>query len=102
MNKKIRYWIVFALIISCLFTISSPVFAEAGISEITNEEWKEIEEKLWSSPMGILLIIFSPIILLFGILILIVKLCVDFFNSISMTLNEFGAAYIINFFKFLI
>lgn len=102
MNKKIRDLIVFILIISCLFTVTSPVFAEAGMSEITDEEWKEIEEKLWSTPMGILLIIFSPIILLFGILILIVKICVDFFNSISMILNGFGTAYIIDIFKFLI
>ena len=102
MNKKIRNCIVFMLIISYLFTVSIPVFAEAGISEITDEEWKEIEKKLWSTPMGILLIILSPIILLFGILILIVKLCVDFFNSISMTLNVFDAAYIIDIFKFLI
>ena len=42
MNKKIRNCLVFMIIISCFLTISSPVFAEAGMSEITDEEWKEL------------------------------------------------------------
>ena len=100
MKKIIRNWIVFALIVLCLFTTSMPIFAEAGISEITNEEWKELEEKLWSSPMGIFMIILSPIIILFAIVILIVKLCVEFFNSACIIMGGFGVVDII--FKFLI
>ena len=87
---------------SCLFTISSPVFAEAGISEITDEEWKELEEWLWSSGMGILLILLSPIILLLGMVLFIVKLCADFFSSACIILNSFDVVHIVDIIKLFI
>ena len=45
MNKKIRSCFVFMIIILCFLAISSPVFAEAGMSEIIDEEWKEFIKK---------------------------------------------------------
>lgn len=99
MNKKIRNCLVFMIIISCFLAISSPVFAEAGMSEITDEEWKELEEELWSSGMGIVLILLSPIILLFGMVLLIVKLCADFFSSACIILNSFDVVHIVDIIK---
>lgn len=102
MNKKIRNCLVFMIIILCFLTISSPVFAEAGMSEITYEEWKELEEELWSSGMGIILILLSPIILLLGMVLLIVKLCADFFSSACIILNSFDVVHIVDIIKLFI
>ena len=102
MNKKICNCLVFMIIISCFLTISSPVFAEAGMSEITDEEWKELEEELWSSGMGIILILLSPIILLLGMVFLIVKLCADFFSSACIILNSFDVVQIADIIKLFI
>ena len=102
MSQKMRNFLIFMIVTSCLLAISISAFAEVGISETTVEERKELEEWFWSSYMWIPLIILSPIILLFGIFLLFIKLCADFLGSVCMILSSFDVVHIVNIFELLI